>query len=154
MKPMLRNGLIRAGALILLATLAGCTTFRNHWTFTRSVPPPPPPVAELIVGWPQDGTPPVVLQYWERNTLVLDITNVGGQGRITLRPAPEKTWPARLAFRMAPRRFEELEVRGAQRLLLPVAAAGTEAVTAELPAGLYRKDTVELAVSWGASGAF
>ncbi len=154
MNPMLRNGLIRAGALILLATLAGCTTFRNHWTFARRAPPAPPPVAELIVGWPQDANPPVVLQYWERNTLVLDLANVGAQGQVTLRPAADKAWPARLAFRMAPRRFEELEVRGEQRLLLPVAAAGTDAVTAELTPGIYRKDTAELTVSWGASGAF
>jgi hypothetical protein len=59
-----------------------------------------------------------------------------------------------MAVRMAPQRFETLEVRGAQRLVLPVAAAATGAVTAELPPGTYEQGTTELTLSWGASSAF
>ncbi len=134
--------------------LAGCTTLRSHWPFAHHAAPRPLAVAELDVGLPQQGTPPVVLQYWERNTLVVDLTSVASAGRITLRPGAGRSWPVRIAFRMSPRRFAELEVRGAQRMVIPVAAGGTAPVTAELPPGVYQQDTPELSVSWGAAGSF
>lgn len=96
----------------------------------------------------------MVLQYWERNTLVVDLTSVAGTGRVTLRPDADRGWPMRIAFRMSSRRFEELEVRGAQRVLLPVAAGSSELMTADLPPGLYPAGTPELLVSWGAAGSF
>ena len=159
MKPMHRNRSSRSGALLaaLAASgllLAGCAGLRSHWPFAGRAASLPEAVAELRVGLPQQGSPPVVLQYWERNTLVLDLTNVAAEGRVTLRPGEGRGWPARMAFRMPPRRFGELEVLGAQRLLLPVAASGIEPVTAELPPGIYGNDTAELVVSWGAAGSF
>lgn len=154
MKPMLRNRLVRAGTVASLAALAGCATLHSVSPFAHREAPPPQAVAELAVEPPQGGAPPVVLQYWERNTLVLDLTSVDSQGQVTLRPGTGRNWPARMAFRMAPQRFGELEVRGAQRVLLPVAAGGTGPVTAELPPGSYARDTAQLVVSWGASGAF
>jgi hypothetical protein len=159
MKPMLRNRSVRTGVLLAgfaagLLLFTGCASLKSHWPFARRTAPQPQAVAELDVGLPEQGAPPVVLQFWERNTLVVDLTGVAAQGRITLRPAQGRGWPARIAFRMSPRRFEELEVRGAERLVVPVAAGGTAPVTTELPPGLYQQDTAELTVSWGAAGGF
>ena len=105
---------------------------------------------------PEQGAPPVVLQYWERNTLVVDLTNVAGAGQhaAASRDAA-RAGPSRIAFRMSPRRFEELEVRGAQR----VAGAGgrrhgtVTPCTAELPPGLYHAGYAGTGASAGARPA-
>jgi hypothetical protein len=141
---------LAAGALLL----QGCSTLSSHWPFSRHAAPAPEPVAELQVERPGGGAPPVVLQYWERNTLVLDLNNVSSQGQVTLRPAEGRGWPARIAMRMPPRRFDELEVRGAQRVVLPLAAGSVDPVTVALPPGIYDGQTAEITVSWGASGSF
>jgi hypothetical protein len=65
----------------------------------------------------------------------------------------DKPWPVRIAFRMSPSRFETLQVRGAQRIVLPLSTAGG-VVQAELPASAYDKDTKSLAVSWGTHDSF
>jgi len=145
--------LLRAGAATALLAVTGCASLHGHWPFAHHAAAPQP-VAELAVDLPQQGTPPVVLQYWERNTLVVDLTSVAGQGAITLRPGEGRGWPARIAFRMAPRRFAELEVRGAQRVVIPVAADAGAPVSAELPPGLYGPGVSGLTVSWGAAGSF
>jgi hypothetical protein len=153
LKPQDRN---RAACAVVAASLllGGCASVRAHWPFRHHGVAAPQPVAELLVQLPGQGAPPVVLQYWERNTLIVDLTSVAGAGSVTLRPNAERGWPMRIAFRMSPRRFEVLEVRGAERMLLPVAAGSSESVTAELPPGLYGADTPQLMVSWGAAASF
>jgi hypothetical protein len=153
LKQQQRNRLVYAGIATTLL-LGGCSSLRAHWPFRGHASSPPQAVAELVVEHPGQGTPPVVLQHWERNTLVVDLTSVPATGRVALRPDAGRGWPMRIAFRMSPRRFEVLEVRGAERVLLPVAAGNSEAVTAQLPPGLYAAGTPELLVSWGAAGSF
>jgi hypothetical protein len=151
-KPMHRNRVspwLLSGALLL----SGCATVKSYWPFGHSAQAAPQPVSELLLQLPADGTAPVVLQFWERNTLVVDLQNVPSAGRVVLARREGNDWPARIAFRMAPNRFEVLEVRGAQRVLLPVAAAADTPVVVELPPGTYAGATT-LAVSWGAKGAF
>ena len=46
-----------------------------------------------------------------------------------------------MAFRMSPARFETLQVRGAQRVVLPLSTGEGGVVQAELPASAYGKDT-------------
>jgi hypothetical protein len=139
-----------AGALLL----SGCAAIKSHWPFARSAKPGPQPVSELELKLPDQGTAPVVLQFWERNTLIVDLQNVATTGQVVLARSADKRWPARIAVRMAPQRFEVLEVRGAQRVVLPVASAAGSAVTAELPPGTYDQGTAALTISWGAKGAF
>lgn len=142
--------------LMLLAgicLLGGCATVRSHWPFHRAAAAAPQPVHELDVQAPADAAMPVVLQFWERNTLVIDLQNVSGSGSVLLTRREGQGWPARLAFRMAPARFEVLEVRGAERVLLPV-SAGAGTVTAELPPHAYNAGTGQLMVRWGASAGF
>lgn len=137
------------GALLL----SSCATVKSHWPFGKPVQAAPQPVSELELKFPAETAFPV-LQFWERNTLVIDLTTVAGAGQVVLARRADHDWPARLAVRMAPQRFEVLEVRGAQRLVLPVANTATAAVTAALPRGLYDVGTSALTISWGAKGAF
>jgi len=141
----------RNRAIVLLAgvsLLGGCASVKTHWPFGHAKAPAPEPVHELAVRVSDDQMP-IVLQFWERNTLVLDLQSVPSAGSVTLSREEGHRWPARLALRMPPARFEVMEVRGAQRVVLPV-SAGTGAVTAELPPGLYNEGTASLTLSWGA----
>jgi len=142
-----------AVAVFLAGTLAGCASVKSHWPFGQKPAEAPQPVRELAVQAPADAAVPVVLQYWERNTLVIDLQGVPGMGSLSLAPEAGHVWPARLAFRMSPARFQQLEVVGEQRVLLPV-AAGTDMTTAEVPAGVYVGTTTRLALRWGAAASF
>src|SRR5207249_5621468 len=74
-------------------------------------------------------------QYWNRNTLVVDLAAASGSGSITLKPAAGSAWPVRLAFRVTPGSVGLLSVRGDQRLVIPITpAAGkrSEEHTSEL----------------------
>ena len=145
-----------SAAVVLLTALLGapgCASLQSHWPFAAKPVEAPQPVRELAVQVPADAPMPVVLQYWERNTLVIDLQGVPGIGSLSLAPEAGHAWPARLAFRMSPTRFQQLDVRGEQRVLLPV-AAGTDATTAVLPAGVYVAATKRLDLSWGAAATF
>ena len=151
---MHRNRVSGSWLLAGVLLLSGCTTVKSYWPFGKAAAAAPQPVSELELRLPATGAAPVVLQFWERNTLVIDLQNVASTGQVVLVRRAGNSWPARMAVRMAPQRFETLEVRGAQRLVLPVAAAASGAVTAELPPGTYEQGTAELTLSWGAKGAF
>jgi hypothetical protein len=152
MKPMSRN---RVSLLMLLGlgvvALSGCATMKSLWPFGRAKPAPEP-VQELQIA-AAEGAPPVLLQFWERNTLVIDMQSVAATGQATLTRTEGNRWPARVAFRMLPNRFEVLDVRGAQRVVLPISTADTTAITVELPPGAYDEKTASLTMSWGAKGA-
>lgn len=149
---MHRNRAILLLAAGLLAT-AGCATVKSHWPFGKAGVAAPEPVQELRLQSAAAEATPTVLQYWERNTLVVDLTTVASAGQLQLIRDPARTWPVRVAFRMLPGRFEALEVRGAQRVILPV-AAGSGAVTALLPPGAYDSSTTGLTLRWGAKTEF
>lgn len=150
---MHRNRALVSTAAACAFLLAGCATVRSHWPFARSAPPPVA-VNEVVVSTPVEETPQVVLQYWERNTLILDLQDAGSTGQVLLERREGRIWPARIGFRMSPARFEALEVRGAQRMVLPVAGAGTGPVTVDLPPGVYDTATATIAVRWGARSSF
>ena len=150
---MHRNRVSASWLLAAALLLSGCAAVKSHWPSGRAAAPQKP-VNELELQLQPDGPAPVVLQFWERNTLVVDLQNVAAAGRVVLVRRAGSDWPMRMAVRMAPQRFEVLEVRGAQRLVLTVAAAAGGAVTAELPPGLHDQGTAALAISWGAKGAF
>ena len=153
MKHISRNRIAAAGLAGVLL-LGGCSAVRSHWPFGKRSVPAAQPVQELVVQPGEEGSAPPVLQFWERNTLVIDLTGVGSSGSVTLARRPEQAWPVRLAVRLAPGRFGALEVRGGQRIVLPVSAAPGPPVTAGLPPGLYDGATPTLQVRWGAAGAF
>lgn len=147
---MSRNPRILLACLVLPLLVAGCATARSLWPFGGRTAAAPQPVNELLVSHAGSGASQVA-QFWERNTLVVDLSGVAGEGRMLLRRQPDHSWPMRIAFRVPPGRFAMLEVRGAQRVAWPVAAAGEGAVTVDLPAPVYDDGTPELNVSWGAT---
>lgn len=148
---MPRNPRILLACLVLPLLLGGCAAARSLWPFGGRAEPAPRPVNELAISQSGSGVAPVQ-QYWERNTLVVDLSGVGSEGEVLLRRQAEPQWPMRIAFRMPPGRFALLEVRGAQRVAWPVSASGDDAVTVDLPASAYDEGTPELVVRWGAAG--
>jgi hypothetical protein len=157
MKPMhrnCRNGAFLLAALASLGSVSGCATVKSWWPWHAPPPAAPPPVRELNVNVPADMSMPVVVQSWERNTLVLDLQQVPPTGQFILTRDGDKPWPVRIAFRMSPSRFETLQVRGAQRIVLPLSTGDGGIVQAELPASAYDKDTKSLQVSWGTRDSF
>jgi hypothetical protein len=151
-KPMHRNR-ISGGWLLAALLLTSCAAVKAHLPFGKARVPAPEAVSELELRAGTEAAPPI-LQFWERNTLVVDLQNVAAAGRVVLARRSGAGWPARIAVRMAPQRFEVVEVRGAQRLVLPVAASGSGAVTVELPPGIYDPATATLTISWGARAGF
>lgn len=150
---MHRNRAIVLLTLLFLAT-TGCASVKSLWPWGKGPAAAPVPVRELEVAVAVDVSMPVVLQFWERNTLVLDLRDVASVGQISLSRREGQAWPARIGVRMSPTRFEVLEVRGAQRVVLPVATAAGSAVTVELPPTAYAADTSQIVVSWGLRSSF
>jgi hypothetical protein len=128
-----------------LMLITGCAHL--HWPWHHAPPPPPAPVHELdmsgAVGFPQ---------YWKRNTLLVDLRGASGSGSAVMKPIAGTTWPVRLGFRVTPGAFGTLEVRGEQRVLLPISASGAQPIELELPPGVYAAKTPEITVSWGPGG--
>lgn len=140
---------LRALAIgVLAASAAGCSHL--NWPWHHQPPPPPKPVQVLDVSG--TGASAVLAQYWKRNTLVLDMSAASGSGSVTLRP-PADGWPVRLALRVTPGSLGELDVRGAQRVVLPIVPAAGKPVDLELPPAVYPPKTAELTVAWGPSAS-
>ncbi len=142
------GALLRPGLCVLALALAGCSHL--HWPWQKPPPAPPPSVHYFDVGG--SGAGAVVGQYWKRNTLVVDLTGARGTGSLTLRP-PADGWPVRVALRIAPGSIGELDVRGAERVLLPIVPGAPQPVDIELTPGLYTAKTPELTVAWAPAPA-
>jgi hypothetical protein len=136
--------------------LGGCAPLRSHWPFHARVVPAPVAVHELDLLVPPDAAMPIVLQFWERNTLVLDLQGVTASGSIRIRPRSGANWPVRLSLRATPGRFEALELRGgAQRVVLPVSGdRGSAPLTMPVSPTVYAAGTAELQLRWGAADSF
>ena len=77
-------------ALIVACSLAitACSSIRmpNIWPFHKKAKPVPEAVNELnLVN--ADGSPASFPQYWKRNTLVIDLSGIGGSGQRRGAPA-------------------------------------------------------------------
>jgi hypothetical protein len=142
------RGVTARVAIVTLAAMAaaGCGHLRPHWPWQHRPAPPPAPVHELdISGAPAADAFP---QYWKRNTLLVDLSAASGSGSITLKPVAGHEWPVRLAFRVSPGAVGELDVQGAQRLVLPVTPSGGKPVDLELAPGIYPGQTPQMTVAW------
>lgn len=144
-------------AVLAALMVAACASPR-FWPWRAAPPEPARPVQELRIlsADGSTGAASAVLQYWDRNTLVLDMQGVSGSGALVLQPGEGRPWPMRLGFRVAPGRTGTLEVRGAQRVVFPVSAEGAAAIELQLAPGVYRPETERIEVQWGAgaSGAY
>jgi hypothetical protein len=132
------------------AFLAGCSHFSGvHWPWTHRTPPPPVPVNELILTT-DSGAVAAFPQYWKRNTLLVDLAAASPEGGLVLQPRAGAPWPVRLAFRVAPGSIGVLEVRGDQRVIIPVAQGAGQPIDLELAPGVYTTATAQIKVHWSA----
>lgn len=138
-----------AVALVLAVSLAGCGHLPS-WPWHHRPTPPPPQVHELDE-MSDAGTAVSFPQYWMNNTLVVDLQGATGSGSIVLKPREGTTWPVRVAFKVMPGSIGVLEVRAAQRTVLPVTTQGARPVVLELSPGIYTRKSPQIAVSWGPS---
>jgi len=135
------------GAAVLLAGCAYIPAMRSPWRHKAEAPPTP--VNELIET-DASGTAAAYPQYWKRNTLVVDLHAAAAEGSLVLTPRAGTAWPVRLAFRVTPGSIGVLEVRGAQRMIIPVAQEGRQPLDLELVPGVYTATSAQITLRWGA----
>jgi len=139
-----------AVALLLCCALAGCGV---HWPWRHRAPPAPQPVRELSIepiGDSAGAANAPILQFWDRNTLLLDLTAQRGDGAAALRAAPDRGWPVRLEFRVQPGSIARLEVQGRERVVYEVPGQGA-ALLLKLAADAYVRDTAQIILRWSAA---
>ena len=103
------------------------------WPFYKKPKPAPEAVNELnLVN--ADGSTASFPQYWKRNTLVIDLSGVGGAGTFAARLPEETTWPVRVAVRVRPGSVGQIEIQGEERNVLPVTNEGTANIDLEVRA--------------------
>ena len=90
-------------------------------------------------------------QYWDRNTLLIDLSAAPASGQLALRPVQGSGWPVRLAFRVRPGSMDSLEVRGEQRVVYAV-PGGSKPVRLALDPGVYSPRTASITLQWSAAG--
>jgi len=150
--------MIPVAALCAAVLLAGCSHMRKlepshwhaHWPWHHGPAAPEPPANELVVDAGAGSSVPQLTQTWDRNTLRVSLEHLAGEGELKLRPVQGHGWPIRLEFAAQPGSFQQLEVRGDQRIVLVVPATGGVAVL-PVPAGLYSPMTPELALRYGSA---
>ncbi len=104
------GAVVRVGLLALALAAGGCSHL--HWLGHKGAAAPPAAVHELDIAGAAPDTYP---QYWQRNTLLVDLSAANGSGSVILQPVDGNGWPVRLALRVTPGAIGALEVRGAQR---------------------------------------
>ena len=130
----------QAACLCLCLCLAGCGW---HWPWRHRTPAAPQPVQELSV----DGTTSIQ-QFWDRNTLLLDLTALRGDGEAHLKAT--HGWPVRIEFKVQPGSMALLEVRALERTVFEVPAEGAKPVVLKLAPGSYAADTPQIVIRWSA----
>jgi hypothetical protein len=142
-------------ALLAVACVAlpACSTMSKLWPFHQKAKPGPEAVHELdLVN--ADGSAATYPQYWVRNTLVVDLSGVGGSGSLAARLPAESTWPVRVAVRVRPGSVEQLEVLGEERDVLPVNKDGYKPFDLTLAPSVYTPKTAAIYISWGPMPVF
>jgi hypothetical protein len=146
-----KPGSATAAASCLLAallSLAGCASLSAHLPWRHRAPPPPEVSTALTVA-AADGSALSWPQVWQRNDVVLDLSGLAGSGSAVVMPRAGLAWPVRVALRVTPGSIGAIDVRGAQRLVVPVPASGAGTVDLELPPGVYVAATKQIILSWG-----
>ena len=153
MKFRLAPNLILMVACTLAVTACSSIRMPNIWPFHKKAKPVPEAVNELnLVN--ADGTPANFPQYWKRNTLVIDLSGVGGggmgsTGNFAARLPEETTWPVRVAVRVRPGSVGQIEIQGEERNVLAVTPDGTLPIDLEFAPSVYTPKTAAIYISWG-----
>ncbi|MEZ5533334.1 MAG: hypothetical protein R3E69_13250 [Steroidobacteraceae bacterium] len=135
------------GWVVAAGLVAGCSSLpRLSWPWSKPPPAAPASVDELTFA---AGSGVAIPQYWSGNTLVLDLSAAPASGAAVATPTYARGWPMRMAVRTWPGRFSVLEVRGAQRAVLPLTREGSAPVEIPIPPEVYAPGTREVSLSWG-----
>jgi hypothetical protein len=118
-----------------------------HWPWHHKAEQPPEVVHELVITTPE-GAEAAFPQYWKRNTLIVNMQSASGAGSIVLKPREHTVWPVRIAFRVMPGQFGQLQVSANQRVVLPIATAGAKPVDLELAPGVFIMKSPQITVHW------
>jgi len=140
--------MLRIAVAAVAVCAAACSHLPQvHMPWSHRPPPAPEAVHELVI---TDGAGAAASfpQYWNRNTLVVDLQGISGTGHLALATPAGTTWPFRLALRVTPGSVGELEVRADQRWVVPIIGAGAKPVDLVLPTGLYSRATARIEVAW------
>jgi hypothetical protein len=137
----------------LTLALSACGTMSKMWPFGKK-PKPGPEIVNEVELVNADGTPASYPQYWQRNTLIIDLTGVSGTGNVAARLREQSTWPVRVAVRVRPGSVQQVEVRGEERNVLPVTPEGSKPIDLEFVPSLFRPDTAAIYISWGPMPVF
>ena len=140
-------------ACCLGLTACGTLHMPKIWPFYKKPKPAPEVVNELTLV-NADGSGASYPQYWRRNTLVIDLTGVSGQGSVTARLPEESTWPVRVALRVQPGSVGQLEVQAEERNVLPVSPEGGKPLDIELASSLYTPRTSAIYITWSPMPVF
>lgn len=133
--------------LSLALALPACAM---HWPWKRRPAAAPQPVQQVSIVPDAGVAAGAIAQYWDRNTLQLDLSAASGEGSASVTPIKALGWPVRLEFRVRPGSFARLEVTGAQRVVFAVPAQGAPLVF-KLAPGAYLPDTPQITVRWSAA---
>ena len=138
---------------VICAALPACSTMSKLWPFHKKAKPGPEAVHEVdLVN--ADGSAAPYPQYWVRNTLVLDLSGVGGTGSVTARLPEDTTWPVRVAVRVRPGSIEQLEVLGEERDVLPVTRNNNKTNKHTHTPNKNTPKTAAIYLSWGPAPVF
>ena len=118
-----------------------------HLPWRKAPPTPPVIVNELPVTTIDGSAATAVPQYWNRNTLRVDLTGMAGAGTLQLAPSGVNGWPLRIEFAVRPGGMQQLEVTGDKRVVFTIAASGEPQLLA-LGAGAYTATTKQLILRW------
>jgi hypothetical protein len=138
-------------ATLLAALALSLSACAMHWPWQRRPAPPPQPVQQVTIVADAPASATTILQYWDRNTLLLDLTAASGEAGAIVTPIKALGWPVRLEFRVQPGSIGRLEVLGAQRVLFEVPAQGA-ALLLKLAPSAYHADTAQITLRWSAAG--
>jgi hypothetical protein len=146
-----RNLGVFAAALCLSAPVWALHLPSLHWPWHgHHGTTGPQSVQELSIQMQSGADAKAIPQYWDRNTLLLDMTGVSGDGSAELAPRPGTGWPVRLEFRVRSGSFANLEVSGVQRVHFTVPAQGAATVL-QLDPGVYLANTAAITLRWSAA---
>ncbi|MFI4869233.1 MAG: hypothetical protein ACHQDD_07775 [Steroidobacterales bacterium] len=149
MNDMPGSSTCRRFALIAMLSLS-VSACAMHWPWTRRPPPPPQPVHQVTIAPDAPASAAAIIQYWDRNTLLLDLSSVDGEGGAAITPIKALGWPVRLEFRVQPGSIGRLEVLAAQRVVFEVPSQGAPLLL-KLAPGAYLADSAQITIRWSAA---
>lgn len=146
-----RRGSLLLGALLLSAPAWALHLPSLHWPWHRHGAPGPQSVQELSIQMQGVAGAKSIAQYWDRNTLLLDMRAISGEGSAVVAPRAGTAWPVRLEFRVRSGSFANLEVSGVQRVQFTVPAQGAVTLL-KLDPGVYLANTAAITLHWSGAG--